>query len=183
MGSCIRGEVRFLIGLPLTLAGLAVAARAMWIVDEDRRMVWLPPTCLLLWTMTVVGVLTPAVPGARWFDALCRLFFLLGSIAVGVLFRGGANLRRHVITAMLAGNAALHVITPIGVPAPGIDVFVWTQTCLRALGEGMHPYLVRFPDAVQARSEEHTSELQSLTNLVCRLLLEKKNVRHARKDK
>src|SRR5437016_8798955 len=27
---------------------------------------------------------------------------------------------------------------------------------------------------VQNRSEEHTSELQSLTNLVCRLLLEKK---------
>src|SRR5437016_9928762 len=29
-----------------------------------------------------------------------------------------------------------------------------------------------------ARSEEHTSELQSLTNLVCRLLLEKKKVEH-----
>src|SRR5262249_58230980 len=28
-----------------------------------------------------------------------------------------------------------------------------------------------------SRSEEHTSELQSLTNLVCRLLLEKKNTR------
>src|SRR5438270_1945659 len=28
----------------------------------------------------------------------------------------------------------------------------------------------------QARSEEHTSELQSQSNLVCRLLLEKKNV-------
>src|SRR5258706_3453848 len=28
------------------------------------------------------------------------------------------------------------------------------------------------------RSEEHTSELQSLTNLVCRLLLEKKNNIH-----
>src|SRR5258706_15199468 len=28
------------------------------------------------------------------------------------------------------------------------------------------------------RSEEHTSELQSLTNLVCRLLLEKKNSRY-----
>src|SRR5437016_7054536 len=28
-----------------------------------------------------------------------------------------------------------------------------------------------------ARSEEHTSELQSLTNLVCRLLLEKKKKR------
>src|SRR2546430_4465268 len=29
--------------------------------------------------------------------------------------------------------------------------------------------------AVQRRSEEHTSELQSQSNLVCRLLLEKKN--------
>src|SRR5438093_5921415 len=28
-----------------------------------------------------------------------------------------------------------------------------------------------------SRSEEHTSELQSLTNLVCRLLLEKKNIK------
>src|SRR5437016_11362417 len=35
------------------------------------------------------------------------------------------------------------------------------------------------PEALRgqtARSEEHTSELQSLTNLVCRLLLEKKNI-------
>src|SRR5438046_8028241 len=32
----------------------------------------------------------------------------------------------------------------------------------------------RLPFWVAARSEEHTSELQSLTNLVCRLLLEKK---------
>src|SRR5262245_64460578 len=34
------------------------------------------------------------------------------------------------------------------------------------LGEGLRPI---------ARSEEHTSELQSLRHLVCRLLLEKKN--------
>src|ERR1022692_4816834 len=32
--------------------------------------------------------------------------------------------------------------------------------------------------ACLARSEEHTSELQSPCNLVCRLLLEKKNRRH-----
>src|SRR4029450_8289768 len=31
-------------------------------------------------------------------------------------------------------------------------------------------------DGVRRRSEEHTSELQSLTNLVCRLLLEKKKL-------
>src|ERR1022692_2295558 len=33
-------------------------------------------------------------------------------------------------------------------------------------------------DAVQSRSEEHTSELQSPCNLVCRLLLEKRQLRH-----
>src|ERR1019366_10657449 len=37
-------------------------------------------------------------------------------------------------------------------------------------------------DDVLFRSEEHTSELQSLTNLVCRLLLEKKhNLSHPNK--
>src|SRR5690625_6246871 len=36
-------------------------------------------------------------------------------------------------------------------------------------GDNMHPYL-----KTQARSEEHTSELQSRGHLVCRLLLEKK---------
>src|SRR5436853_3043055 len=37
----------------------------------------------------------------------------------------------------------------------------------RAVGEALAP-------AGEARSEEHTSELQSLRHLVCRLLLEKK---------
>src|SRR5437016_9681604 len=37
---------------------------------------------------------------------------------------------------------------------------------------GVHPSL---------RSEEHTSELQSLTNLVCRLLLEKKKKKKIRR--
>src|SRR5437016_10759108 len=36
--------------------------------------------------------------------------------------------------------------------------------------------------ALSPRSEEHTSELQSLTNLVCRLLLEKKNKKKLQKD-
>src|SRR2546430_7391657 len=36
-------------------------------------------------------------------------------------------------------------------------------------------YYRRDPDPFASRSEEHTSELQSQSNLVCRLLLEKKN--------
>src|SRR5262249_61472834 len=37
------------------------------------------------------------------------------------------------------------------------------------------PVLSFYAGVEGQRSEEHTSELQSLTNLVCRLLLEKKN--------
>src|SRR5262249_58428522 len=41
----------------------------------------------------------------------------------------------------------------------------------------MTPALERVLDRLSIRSEEHTSELQSLTNLVCRLLLEKKKTK------
>src|SRR5262245_64284628 len=46
----------------------------------------------------------------------------------------------------------------------------------RRLGRGQeHELLVRpVPEQRAERSEEHTSELQSLRHLVCRLLLEKK---------
>src|SRR2546425_4039374 len=50
---------------------------------------------------------------------------------------------------------------------------------LRALDGGTHrqarPAGYRIGRANDVRSEEHTSELQSLAYLVCRLLLEKKN--------
>src|SRR5690606_40970433 len=46
------------------------------------------------------------------------------------------------------------------------------QACAMALGEP--------PTDVDTRSEEHTSELQSRENLVCRLLLEKKKNKHTR---
>src|SRR5438093_5335956 len=65
-------------------------------------------------------------------------------------FRHGASLRpkhRH--------RAAIHILLSIR----------------RAAGMNVSRHKIR-PDI--RRSEEHTSELQSLTNLVCRLLLEKK---------
>src|SRR5205823_8697558 len=55
------------------------------------------------------------------------------------------------------------------------------QTINPASGSVVASYEESSPEAVQAiiagaRSEEHTSELQSLAYLVCRLLLEKKNL-------
>src|SRR5690606_40969400 len=43
------------------------------------------------------------------------------------------------------------------------------------IGPSVGSEITRFGNADVFRSEEHTSELQSRENLVCRLLLEKKN--------
>src|SRR5690349_22997626 len=51
---------------------------------------------------------------------------------------------------------------------------IWHRARLVLRG-GAPGRLVRRPPAAQKRSEEHTSELQSRRDLVCRLLLEKKN--------
>src|SRR5262245_65175761 len=48
------------------------------------------------------------------------------------------------------------------------------EIVLVARGEVTEPLVVDRPQRVAPRSEEHTSELQSLRHLVCRLLLEKK---------
>src|SRR5258706_7359940 len=55
---------------------------------------------------------------------------------------------------------SLHDALPISFASPNTVQVRFAPTALPATGV--------------ARSEEHTSELQSLTNLVCRLLLEKK---------
>src|SRR2546429_4553245 len=50
------------------------------------------------------------------------------------------------------------------------------EASARELGRGVGPRGRGIPSASgKARSEEHTSELQSRLHLVCRLLLEKKN--------
>src|SRR5690606_41795708 len=70
----------------------------------------------------------------------------------------------------------LHDALPISYPDVCIIVLNWnnaaaTDSCLRSLQAITYPvYEVVLVD----RSEEHTSELHSRENLVCRLLLEKK---------
>src|SRR5438046_1555653 len=77
--------------------------------------------------------------------------------------RTGANFSRINRDIRFAKDKTLyktHMYLKFSVPAPG----------KRATGR-----------LYVGRSEEHTSELQSLTNLVCRLLLEKKNTAEHRK--
>src|SRR5437899_1688164 len=64
--------------------------------------------------------------------------------------------------------------------AAAVRVVPWTvnepDDWQRLLDWGVDGITTDYPDRASARSEEHTSELQSLRHLVCRLLLEKKNV-------
>src|SRR5256886_10079262 len=55
-----------------------------------------------------------------------------------------------------------------------VDRFVYADINARVLAEGGEPATAQTV-LLGVRSEEHTSELQSQSNLVCRLLLEKKN--------
>src|SRR5437016_8896828 len=72
-------------------------------------------------------------------------------------------------------------VSPIPISKPvvkGIPNLPASSIVLRRLYGGLSGALScaapAFSRSVLVRSEEHTSELQSLTNLVCRLLLEKK---------
>src|SRR5438046_7374376 len=81
------------------------------------------------------------------------------------LFRSQQQVKRALEVAA-AGN---HSVLMVGPPGTG-------KSMLAARFPGILPSLSENESLqVAAGSEEHTSELQSLTNLVCRLLLEKKN--------
>src|SRR5205814_10715522 len=72
---------------------------------------------------------------------------------------------------------SLHDALPICKAGPGLPPTGSTMTPLRQ--RFLHDlqirnYAPRTIESYLARSEEHTSELQSLRHLVCRLLLEKK---------
>src|SRR5258706_7294411 len=70
---------------------------------------------------------------------------------------------------------SLHDALPISGSAQPMKP-TWHAGCKRRTDAG-----AGVPRRLHRRSEEHTSELQSLTNLVCRLLLEKKK-KHLKYD-
>src|SRR5688572_31322452 len=59
----------------------------------------------------------------------------------------------------------------------------WRQLCLAGWARRAHAELPLPSQSISGRSEEHTSELQSQSNLVCRLLLEKKKKKKIPKHK
>src|SRR3712207_8477401 len=80
------------------------------------------------------------------------------------LFRSLGFARSCNDGAAVASGEYLIFLNNDTIPQPG-----WLDTLVA--------YTDEHPDAAVVRSEEHTSELQSRQYLVCRLLLEKKNLK------
>src|SRR2546426_4827354 len=80
--------------------------------------------------------------------------------------------RSHSGQPSLLGDPRAMKFDPVTFTIPEVERIV--------LENGIIVYLLPDPElplvTVSARSEEHTSELQSPCNLVCRLLLEKKKI-------
>src|SRR5262245_62194713 len=71
------------------------------------------------------------------------------------------------------GRRQINSSTSLQLPAPGQRNHNERSRCRNKVGEWQTAYSCTFsPDRTAERSEEHTSELQSLRHLVCRLLLE-----------
>src|SRR5690606_40846109 len=113
----------------------------------------------------------------------CRYRFVSSSL----LTRAGHNRRLHSfptrrssdLAAMKLGSSIAWVLAA-GCTALAVQparAQSWEPT---GMPIGFNGPTVLYADTVHDRSEEHTSELQSRENLVCRLLLEKKKKNNKR---
>src|SRR5690606_42094558 len=116
--------------------------------------------------------------------------------AAPVTQRGGEAVRRHLVALLAKERAhgyelkqALQQTFGSAYPSPNIGQIYVTlgrlekDGLVRSVGveqsnrpnKKVYYLTAKGRDVLHLRSEEHTSELQSRENLVCRLLLEKKN--------
>src|SRR2546422_3225769 len=74
-------------------------------------------------------------------------------------------------------------MAPEAAPATGSARLEEPEIVVDFQGRDQDLLLERNAELLKARSEEHTSELQSRLHLVCRLLLEKKNITGGQKQR
>ena len=146
IGSCVGGPLRLFIGVPVTVAGAAVACVAARRAREPRAERSVEGCCTALSVMAAVGLAAPSPEGGFWIELLYRAHPAFGLVTIGVLAAGPADWRRRTVLITVTTAVILAIAAPIAVPNPRIDVWVWIQTCGRALLHGVHPYTVHAPD-------------------------------------
>jgi hypothetical protein len=151
LGATLSRHLLFILGLPLTVAGFVVACFAVGSSGSDQRRHWLRRACACLSAMAALGIIGPSTHGALWYEILRRTYSFVGLVLVGVFASGDERWQRRSIRLAIAGGVALYALTPIGTPTPQIDVFAWTETSVKALAHGIHPYVVSAPDVYGGR--------------------------------
>src|SRR5690625_6276799 len=97
------------------------------------------------------------------------IYIMMGSLLIGA----GAHIIRPNSQLGLEFKEGIVMMGHIFIPIAGIMTLM--PVLVPAINTVVAPlYSAMHSDASIARSEEHTSELQSRRHLVCRLLLEKK---------
>src|SRR2546430_9350453 len=98
-------------------------------------------------------------------------------------YHGWTDLRRFKGMAVIAGagvgGGSLIYANVSAVPPESVFESGWPPEITFAV---LQSYYATVADVLDIRSEEHTSELQSQSNLVCRLLLEKKKKKAMRQE-
>src|SRR2546430_3870180 len=79
----------------------------------------------------------------------------------------------------LARFVARELLERTNLDGADVNAVIFGQVVPSALVPNVAREVSLLPQFPKERSEEHTSELQSQSNLVCRLLLEKKNINKA----
>src|SRR5688500_7674762 len=112
-----------------------------------------------------VAAMLAAAKLLGWLCERIKVPGVIGELLAGVLI--GPYVLGHMIQIPLAGHWSPLFPAPVGGEWPINDI-VWSLAQFASV-------ILLFITGLHTRSEEHTSELQSPCNLVCRLLLEKKN--------
>src|SRR5437016_5363470 len=148
------------------------------------RLDWLFLIAAVLGAAMLVALV--AVDGQPASAALVILGFALGVAFLKTEFSFTAAWRHFLVkgeaggllAALLLIAVAATVIVPVAVLVPGFGGAIAPIGPSLVIGAFVFGIGMQLANGCGSgtlyRSEEHTSELQSLTNLVCRLLLEKK---------
>src|SRR5207342_1727792 len=126
-----------------------------------------------LWAAIVILCREILVSGLREYLAELRV-----SVPVTALAKWKTALQLVAVGFLLAGNAGdqlIFAVVDLGFPiVTFIGLALLWASALLTLYTGYDYFRAGLHHLTDDRSEEHTSELQSRENLVCRLLLEKK---------
>src|SRR3989454_3490364 len=162
--SGIAGRTMVLDGTPVTVVGVLPpsfdfpSGTSFW-----RPMFWLPTSGGKTWTTLFIRVVGRLAPGVTATQARTELKGLLPRMRFQ-----DPGLRDAAVDVVTLHERLYGSARPLLLVLLGAVGFVLLIACANVAS-----LLV----AQAARSEEHTSELQSPCNLVCRLLLEKKKKR------